>query len=134
MPSDLQLRGQLLHQLRILRTRRNVLYFHRGFGEVVEFHRYGRGRWFRLIPAREAISVRAHRATGGITESAFDTDGDGYDMIILDSHLNDIGGLDLARRIHEKMPNQRIVLTTTLPLVRLETSWIQLESIKKMYC
>lgn len=37
-------------------------------------------------------------------ESAFDTDGDGYDMIMLDSHLNDIGGLDLARRIHERMP------------------------------
>ena len=52
-------------------------------------------------------------------ESAFDTDGDGYDMIILDSHLNDIGGLDLARRIHEKMPNQRIVLTTTLPLSQI---------------
>ena len=52
-------------------------------------------------------------------ESAFDTDGDGYDIIILDSHLNDIGGLDLARRIHERMPNQRIVLTTTLPLSQI---------------
>jgi DNA-binding response OmpR family regulator len=52
-------------------------------------------------------------------ESAFDTDGDGYDMIILDSHLNDIGGLELARRIHERMPNQRIVLTTTLPLSQI---------------
>ncbi len=52
-------------------------------------------------------------------ESAFDTNGDGYDMIILDSHLNDIGGLDLARRIHERMPNQRIVLTTTLPLSQI---------------
>ncbi len=48
-----------------------------------------------------------------------DTNGDGYEMIILDSHLDDIGGLDLARRIHERMPNQRIVLTTTLSLSQI---------------
>lgn len=55
-------------------------------------------------------------------ESAFDTNGEGYDMIILDSHLHDIGGLELARRIREIMPNQRIILTTTFPLSQISNA------------
>jgi CheY-like chemotaxis protein len=55
-------------------------------------------------------------------EYAFDSTGDGYDMIILDSHLHDIAGLEVAKNIRNRIPNQRIVLTTTYPLSQLSNS------------
>jgi DNA-binding response OmpR family regulator len=55
-------------------------------------------------------------------EVAFDSTGDGYDMIILDSHLHDIGGLEIAKNIRNRIPNQRIVLTTTYPLGQIRNS------------
>ena len=53
---------------------------------------------------------------------AFDSTDDGYDMIILDSHLHDIGGLEVAKNIRNRIPNQKIVLTTTYPLDQISNS------------
>jgi CheY-like chemotaxis protein len=39
--------------------------------------------------------------------------GKGFDMVILDSHLPDINGIDVIKQIRKDIPNQRIVLTTT---------------------
>jgi CheY-like chemotaxis protein len=39
-----------------------------------------------------------------------------FDMVILDSHLRDISGIDVLKNIRKKMPNQRIVFTTTYSL------------------
>jgi len=39
-----------------------------------------------------------------------------FDMVILDSHLRDISGIDVLKDIRKKMPNQRIVFTTTYSL------------------
>ena len=39
-----------------------------------------------------------------------------YDIIILDIHLPDISGFEVARKIRSKLPNKRIILTTTIPL------------------
>jgi CheY-like chemotaxis protein len=39
-----------------------------------------------------------------------------YDIIILDTHLRDISGFEVARKIRTKLPNQKIILTTTYPL------------------
>jgi DNA-binding response OmpR family regulator len=36
-----------------------------------------------------------------------------FDMVILDSHLRDIKGIEVIKAIREEMPNQRIVFTTT---------------------
>ena len=36
-----------------------------------------------------------------------------FDMIILDTHLSDSAGIEIAKKIHETNPIQRIVLTTT---------------------
>jgi CheY-like chemotaxis protein len=36
-----------------------------------------------------------------------------FDMVILDSHLRDIKGVEVIKTIREEMPNQRIVFTTT---------------------
>jgi DNA-binding response OmpR family regulator len=39
-----------------------------------------------------------------------------YDIIILDTHLHDISGFDIARKIHDRLPHKRIILTTTYSL------------------
>ena len=39
-----------------------------------------------------------------------------FDMVILDSHLRDIKGIEVIKTIREEIPKQRIVFTTTHPL------------------
>jgi CheY-like chemotaxis protein len=46
---------------------------------------------------------------------------EGFDMVILDSHLPDINGIEVIKQIREEMPNQRIVFTTTHPLSKINT-------------
>jgi len=47
-------------------------------------------------------------------ESVFNTvESKGFDMIILDTHLKDISGIEVARRIKQRLPDQRIIITTT---------------------
>lgn len=36
-----------------------------------------------------------------------------FDIVILDTHLSDIDGISLAKKIQERMPDQRIILTST---------------------
>ncbi|MGZ5486308.1 MAG: response regulator [Nitrososphaeraceae archaeon] len=36
-----------------------------------------------------------------------------FDMIIVDTHLRDISGIEVAKKIRDGIPNQRIVFTTT---------------------
>ena len=45
----------------------------------------------------------------------FDNNND-YDIIIIDTHLRDISGFEVARKIHDKYPHKRIILTTTSTL------------------
>jgi CheY-like chemotaxis protein len=39
-----------------------------------------------------------------------------YDIIILDTHLRDISGFEVARKIRDRLPHKRIILTTTYSL------------------
>ncbi len=39
-----------------------------------------------------------------------------YDIIILDTHLRDISGFEVAREIRNRLPHKKIILTTTNPL------------------
>ncbi|MGZ5500669.1 MAG: response regulator [Nitrososphaeraceae archaeon] len=39
-----------------------------------------------------------------------------YDIIIIDTHLHDISGFEVARKIRDRLPHKRIILTTTNPL------------------
>ena len=41
-----------------------------------------------------------------------DNDND-YDIIILDTHLPDISGFEVARKIRDRLPHKKIILTTT---------------------
>ena len=36
-----------------------------------------------------------------------------YDIIILDTHLPDISGFQVARKIRDRLPHKKIILTTT---------------------
>ena len=42
-----------------------------------------------------------------------------FDIVIVNTHLFDIPGLDIAKQIHKKNPGQRIVITTTILRERL---------------
>ena len=39
-----------------------------------------------------------------------------YDIIILDTHLRDISGFEVARKIRDRLPHKKIILTTTYSL------------------
>ena len=40
-------------------------------------------------------------------------------MVILNSHLPDTNGVELKKTIEKKFPSQRIVITTTHPLTKI---------------
>jgi len=48
--------------------------------------------------------------------SAKDDNNNDYDLIIIDTHLRDISGLEVARKIRDILPHKRIILTTTYSL------------------
>jgi len=41
---------------------------------------------------------------------------DAYDIFIVDTHLRDISGFEVARKIRDRLPHKRIILTTTYSL------------------
>ena len=48
--------------------------------------------------------------------SAKDDNNNDYDLIIIDTHLRDISGFEVARKIRNRLPHKRIILTTTYSL------------------
>jgi DNA-binding response OmpR family regulator len=47
-------------------------------------------------------------------ESVFNSiDNEGFDIIILDTHLKDISGIEIARMIKQRLQDQRIIITST---------------------
>ena len=67
----------------------------------------------------ETLGVRSVTVTDG--EAALEiflekeNKGRPYDVVVLDTHLKDLGGLDLAKMIHDISPTQRIIMVTTTP-------------------
>jgi len=67
----------------------------------------------------ETVGIRS--ATVADSESALDVflenenKGRPYDVIVLDTHLKGLGGLGLAKVIHDLRPTQRIIMVTTTP-------------------
>ena len=50
------------------------------------------------------------------SNTAEDNDNNDYDIIILDTHLHDISGFEVARKIRDRLPHKRVILTTTYSL------------------
>jgi CheY-like chemotaxis protein len=44
------------------------------------------------------------------------TQNDDYDIFIVDTHLHDISGSEVAKKIRDILPHKRIILTTTYSL------------------
>ena len=51
-----------------------------------------------------------------IVFSNIEDDDDDDDIIILDTHLHDISGFDVAKKIHDRLTHKKIILTTTYSL------------------
>ena len=49
----------------------------------------------------------------GIAEDNNDNNDNDYDIIILDTHLQDISGFEVARKIRDRLLHKRIILTPT---------------------
>ena len=62
------------------------------------------------------VVQNGNRCLEYLFSSTDDDDNSDYDIIILDTHLRDISGFEVAQKIHDKLPNKRIILTTTYPL------------------
>jgi CheY-like chemotaxis protein len=56
-----------------------------------------------------------------------------YDIIILDTHLPDISAFEVARKIRERLPHKKIILTTTHSLDNI-SSMIDSLGIKSQMC
>lgn len=74
----------------------------------------------------ETLGVRLATVADGDTalEVFLEKENNGrpYDVVVLDTHLKGLGGLDLAKIIHDKSPAQRIILVTTTPMEYLPKS------------
>ncbi len=53
-----------------------------------------------------------------------------YDVIVLDTHLQNPSGLDIAKRIRSQKPDQRVVLITTTPKENLQQECLKTAGIK----
>jgi DNA-binding response OmpR family regulator len=48
-----------------------------------------------------------------LSNTADENNDNDYDIIILDTHLHDISGFEVARKIRDRLPHKKIILTTT---------------------
>ena len=53
-----------------------------------------------------------------------------YDVIVLDTHLLNPSGLDIAKRIRSQKPNQKLVLVTTSPKEYMPSECLEIAGIK----
>ncbi len=56
-----------------------------------------------------------------------------YDIVIVNTHLFDMPGLDIAKEIHKKNPSQRIVIITTALIDRLPKEQLDSAGIDHEY-
>ncbi len=54
-----------------------------------------------------------------LSNTADDNNNNDYDIIILDTHLPDISGFEVARKIRDRLPHKKIILTTTHSLANI---------------
>jgi DNA-binding response OmpR family regulator len=69
---------------------------------------------YRLYLESRGLKVTIVFSSANCLDSVFNTlDNDGFDTIILDIHLKDISGIEVARKIKQRLPDQQIIITST---------------------
>jgi CheY-like chemotaxis protein len=69
---------------------------------------------YQLCLDRPGLEITIVPNAAKCFELVFNTkDSRGFDFIILDTHLKDISGVVAARQIKQRLPDQRIIITTT---------------------
>jgi two-component system, OmpR family, response regulator len=69
---------------------------------------------YRLYLGSRGLEVTIVSTGRKCLDSVFNTvDSDGFDTIILDTHLKDISGIKVARKIKQRLPDLRIIITST---------------------
>jgi DNA-binding response OmpR family regulator len=51
-----------------------------------------------------------------IFSNTYNNNNNDYDIIIIDTHLHDISGFEVARKIRDRLPHKKIILITTYSL------------------
>ena len=62
------------------------------------------------------IVENGNRCLEYIFSNTDDNNDNDYDIIIVDTHLRDISGFEVTRKIRNRLPHKKIILTTTNPL------------------
>jgi DNA-binding response OmpR family regulator len=69
---------------------------------------------YRLYLDPRGLEVTIVSTGGKCLDYVFNTvDSEGFDTIILDTHLKDISSIEVARKIKQRLPDQRIIITST---------------------
>lgn len=69
---------------------------------------------YRLFLQSQGLEVTIVSTSDKCLESVFNTVySEGFDVIILDTHLKGISGIEVARKIKQRLPDQRIIITST---------------------
>jgi CheY-like chemotaxis protein len=70
-------------------------------------------KWYGFSLSDVNIVENGNKCLEYVFSNTDDNNDNGYDIIILDTHLRDISGFEVARKIRNKLPHKKIILTTT---------------------
>jgi len=70
-------------------------------------------KWYDFSISDVSIVESGYKCLELLLSDTAEDDNNNYDIIILDTHLPDISGFEVARKIRDRLPHKKIILTTT---------------------
>jgi CheY-like chemotaxis protein len=70
-------------------------------------------KWYDFSISDVSIVESGYKCLELLLSDTAEDDNNNYDIIILDTHLPDISGFQVARKIRDRLPAKKIILTTT---------------------
>jgi CheY-like chemotaxis protein len=70
-------------------------------------------KWYDFSISDVSIVESGYKCLEILLSDTTEDDNNNYDIIILDTHLRDLSGLEVARKIRDRLPAKKIILTTT---------------------
>jgi CheY-like chemotaxis protein len=70
-------------------------------------------KWYDFSISNVSIVESGYKCLEILLSDTTEDDNNNYDIIILDTHLRDLSGLEVARKIRDRLPAKKIILTTT---------------------